>query len=355
MISQILTNQARQVIDPETHKEARTGALKLFGLAGFGILASIAAAYYLSVFFETGAFAMLFASFIAAALLIVASIFHVLFIRNGWALVGLVIIECLIIPLIFAPAGVFRDPSLVLIGASLLFGLFAFIGMRQSARMLANGVAFRFFSVAKPVAAKFATGFLIFLAVFGYLQYFEWNRLNAGMGQFFTNQILRTAEPILALQYAGVSFAQTMQEFTLAIAESTIQKTRYNPIDDSNLGLRGDLTQLPAATQGRIAEALSQNIHAALEGRFGRIGENERVGDVVFRIIGEWFGKFDDKTKQLVGVTGAVLAFFALRGIALLLLPFVEFLGFLLFKLMLATGLARVVTERRDCETILLT
>ncbi|MDO8556920.1 MAG: hypothetical protein Q7R98_00465 [Candidatus Jorgensenbacteria bacterium] len=343
----------RQIVNPVGETEADTSAWKLIVLVFLGLGSSALAGYYLSIFFTASRLAPLLASFSFAALFAIFTVFNVFFLKDKWLLRGTLFIECFI-PLLFFFSVAASGFATLLFAAFALFLIFTVNGAVRGKRILENGLAIHFFEIARPVMTKLVTGFLIFLSILAYVEYIGLGKLNAETGQFTMNQILVSADPVLKLQFAGVSFNQTISEFARAVAKSTINKTRFQPINDPNLGLQGDLTQLPQETQDRIIDALSTNLIQSLEGRFGTLNLQERAGDAIFRIVKNALGNFSGGAKSLLGATGAVLFFLALRGIALILLPIIEFIGYLLFKLLLIAGFARITIEMRNREFVVL-
>ncbi len=345
----------RQIVESarESESESDASVWKLAVLVVLGVIFSLLSAYYLSVFLSSDNFGSILASFSFAAVLTIVNILQVLFIKNLWALRGAVILEC-VAPIIFFMSAIFPVLFLPLLVAVALYVIFALTGAGRGFRNLSNSLSVQFFGVAKPVAAKFVTGFLIFVSVAMYYQFIELGRLGPETGQFLMNQLLASTEPALKIQYSGISFNQTVKQFADSMARSVINKTRFEPINDPNIGLSGDLTQLSTTEQNRIADALSVNILQSFEKRVGTLNPNENVRDSVFNLVKKWLGKFSAESKQMLAVSGAVLIFFSLRGISIIAMPIIEFLAFVLFKLLLILGFARIAMEKRDREFVIL-
>lgn len=343
----------RQIVNPTEDTESDSSAWKLIVLIFLGLCSSALAGYYLNGFFLAGNFSLLITSFCFTAVMAILMIFNALFVKSKWLLRGIVFVECFTVSAFFMPI---ITPQLItqFAVALALFVIFAIQGVGRGVKILNNSLSVHFFETAKPIASKLATGFLIFLSIMAYVEFIDLGRLSSDTGRLIMNQVFVSAEPVFKLQFSGVSFNQNVGEFVKAIAWSTINKTRFEPINDPNLGLRGDLTQLPRETQNRIAEALSISLLQSLESKIGSLGVNESVQDAMFRIIKDWLGRFTGTAKKLLGITGVVLAFFALRGIALILMPAIEFIGYVIYKLLLASGFARVANEVRNREFVVL-
>lgn len=350
-----MDQQTRQIVESsrELESESNTSAWKLAVLVILGVIFSLLSSYYLSVFLSSDSFGSIWASFGFAAVLVIINILQVLFIKNLWVLRGAVILEC-VAPVVFFMSAIFPVLFLPLLAAVALYVIFTLIGAGRGFKNLSNSISVQFFGVAKPVAAKFVTGFLIFVSVAMYYQFIELGRLGPETGQFLMNQLLSSTEPALKIQYSGVSFGQTVKQFSDSMAKSVISKTRFEPINDPNIGLSGDLTQLSPVEQNRIADALSINILQSFEKRLGTLNPNESVRDSVFNLVKKWLGKFSPESKQMLAVSGAVLVFFSLRGLSVIVIPIIEFFAFVLFKLLLILGFARIFTEKRDREFITL-
>ncbi|MFH0806777.1 MAG: hypothetical protein V1885_03580 [Candidatus Brennerbacteria bacterium] len=347
----------------QSKDEERDGALwKVILLAIVGVGANLLATSALNTYLATATSELLFV--IAGAALVATSVFvlQALFVKSALLLRVVVLIETFV-PLALFTGKLFPDTSLVLLGAVALFFFFANMGSVRGLRQAAANMSVHFFDTARTVIPKVLTGALLFMTALIYLTYFSWGTLNEAVGRRFVNQVLTSADPVLRLYFSTVSVDQNVEKFIREVVRSQLLGEKNNIlgslVEDSNLpGQAGDeievFRNLPVPQRDAIIARVAENFRASLTPILGALDPQEPVRDVAYRILEERFSSLSPSQSATFTIGGLLLVFFALKGFLSLFHWLIAAVAYLIFKLLVTFGFARMGVSTQTREFVIL-
>lgn len=258
----------------------------------------------------------------------------------------------------FAPLLVFipnmrGTASAVLLGGALVFFIFQCEAMRRGRAMVKNGVRVKFFPIGKAVIPKTATGLFVFVSILFYLSYFVWGYFNEETGKRLSDELLKSANPILGVMVPGAGTNQTVDEFLARVAELQIRRLKTQSAAERVIEFDLDLLtpeERKLATQSIVEEAKKR-----MEGALGPLRGDEVVKDAAWRIGKSRFEELLENVSNLgtfIGIAAGLLVFGFLKSLAFLLTWLVELLAFLVYKFLITVGFAKIETKPVNQESI---
>lgn len=260
----------------------------------------------------------------------------------------------------FAPLAVFipnmrgAAPA-ILVGGALVFFVFQFEAMRRGQTMVKNGVRIKFFPIGKAVIPKTVTGLFVFVSILFYLSYFVWGYFNEETGKRLSDELLKSADPMIGIMVPGAGTNQTVDEFLARVAELQIRKLKTQSATERVIEF--DLSLLTPEERKLATEDIVEEAKKQAEGVLGSLRGDETVRDAVWRIGKSRFEKLLENVSNLgtfIGIAAGLLVFGFLKSLAFLGTWLVELLAFLVYKFLIAVGFAKIETKPVNQETILI-
>jgi len=346
--------QTPVVISQSKESEADTNAIKIIVLAALAIAASAASAWFASRSVISFSAPDTLAAFIGYAAFACVTILFALFVKTAWVR-ALVLSLAGLIPLAVWFDLVYPTPSYVFLVGVGIFAAFTTFAAGDGARQLTNSVHIRFFEIARGTAAKFLTGLLIFAGTFSYAYFIERGHLTDEVGRDMVHAVLAASDPITRSVIPNASLAeQTAGELFTVLGERAFEEIDRQSDSGEYPGVRGDFSVLSPQMKAQLFAEATANVKASFETRFGPIADDEPVVDVIVRLIKNFIGNAGEVTRAMLaaGVIIAILS--AMKGLSFLAIWIVELIAFLAFKFLVATGFARVTSELRTREFVVL-
>ncbi len=344
-------NVVSQSKDEERDRLWKVAVLAVVGLAG-----NLLAISALKTFLATATSELLFVIAGAAFIGITVFVLQALFVKSPLLLRLVVLIETLI-PLTLFFEHLSSGQSWVLWGAAALFFFFANMGSVRGVHQAAGNISIRFFDIARTVIPKVLTGMLIFMIALVYLTYFSWGTLNDAVGRRFVNQVLTSAEPAVRLYFSRTSVDMTVGEFLTEVVRSELQTgggSAWNLVADE-----GDISifnQLPVPQRDAIIANVAEGLRThTLEPIFGPIDADEPIRDTVYRILEQRLSSLSPSQYETFTIGGVILIFLAIKGFLSLFHWLIAALAYVIFKLLMALGFARVGLATQSREFAVLT
>ncbi len=295
-------------------------------------------------------------SFVFVLLFFVLFLLQVFFVKSRWKMALLVLLETSAALLVFY-SRLFNGPGTPLylaVGAAVLF-LALLSSSIRGGRELSNSLEIRFFSIVKSVLPRAVTGFILFLSVVFYLNYFVWGNFNQNVGRAIVNETLAAARPVVKLVLT-VDFSPegTVDDFLKALARNQLRRLSPGGLDSGASDAAVDFQRLPTLEQERVVSELSSGLAKELQKFIGAFEIRETFRDLAFRLSRDYLENLTPPLRSSVEIIAAVLFFFTVKGIVFLLYWLIEFLAFILFKFLLIAGFAYITVENRGRQFILL-
>lgn len=334
-----------QVISEGKEEEVDRNVWKIVVLA----ILTIAASAFSVFFFEQFLLEIRLSSFLSFALLastfLVFTLLLVFFVKGGPKLFFIVAAATLL-PLVFFLPALYPQPSLVLIAGAVVWFLCSIYAVRRGQQFLKNGLKIRFFETTRFVLPRAFTGFLIFLSVLFYLNYFAWGHYRPEIGRNIVYDTLQSSESLAQVWVANISFEKSLQYGLNAFAEVELRK--------QHTASEITYTQLSPPEQARALTAATGELKTYLEKFTGPLDLQTPLNAVIYNLVERYVSDFASKTAPWFGIIVTLIVFFVCRGVIAILSPIVRFIAFLVYKFLVAVGFAYVALESRRREFILL-
>ena len=345
-------NNEPSIVSQSKVEEVDFSILKISFLALFSVGTSMAMIYELNEFISSLQYGFLWLGILALFMFLVINVLNVFFIKHRSILFGIAFAEACL-PALFFLSRIRTELWPLAIGFSLFF-VFVAAGLRQGRAHLANSIKIRFFATTKLVTPRLVTGVLIGVSILFYMQCFSLGGTCAeGVGREFIRQTLNVSQPIVNIWVPNVSPNQTVTDFFHQFASAEVNSTAFRannaPIITSN-----GISEIPVKVKDQIIDSFSNQLRATVEEKVGPLNSKESVLNEVYRIITKYLSGFSDLMKRLMSVGVAVVLFFLLKGFGFLVYWFVDFIAFLIYKLLIAANFATVNYETRNREFVIL-
>jgi hypothetical protein len=335
-----------QVISQSNESENDRNWWKLGSLAILGILAAAASGYFLSIFLAGVEFAYFYTALGMLVVLGIILVLQAVFISSVWHLRVLTILEGLVVlPFFFS---YYQDLSITAFVGSFLWLWFVVRGSLVANNLARGGMKPVFSEPARRAAAATVTGWLLLTVFMGYTRFVEQGGLTDALGQRLTKEALVSLESAFQLQFPKVSFQATTGEFLVAIGEELV--TRSGAITDL-----GPAEYVPPQVKNQIIAEAAKKVREDLEKSLNlKLSPNEPITDAVYRSLKSFLNGFAPAFRDALAAVFMVLVFFSLRGISFLAVWLMQAVAWIFYKLFLAFGFARVASEMRSREFIVL-
>jgi hypothetical protein len=341
------------IISQSREEEVDQSLLKIIFLGFLSAVFFGAAVYCFNIFLVTAQYLYFWISFFSGGFFVALAVLNSIFIKSNGRLQLITLTETLVAIGIFYQR-LYPNISWVLIGAAAVFFVLIFIASGRGMKVLTNSVKIHFLEVAKVVAPKIMTAFLIFLSVVVYLNYFEWNKFNEKIGKELVNQTLNASNPVLKVMVTGASFDQKVGDFLKAFVDAELRKVKTDVVSRNAGDAKIDFRQLPPTTRAGIVDQAAKEAQKALENMVGPVNPDETLKDLIYRLAKNYLVNLSPQLKAMFGVIVGISVFFFFKGIAALLYWLVYFLAFLIYKFLLAVNFAHVGLETRSREFVIL-
>lgn len=346
--------QTPVVISQSKESEADTNAIKIIVLAALAIAASAASAWFASRSVISFGAPETLAAFVCYALFACIVILFALFVKTAWVR-ALALSLAGLIPLAVWFDLIYPTPSYIFLSGVGIFAAFITFAAGDGARRLVNSVHIRFFEIARETAAKFLTGLLIFAGTFSYAYFIERGHLTEEVGKDMIHAVLAAADPVTRSLIPNASLAnQTAGEFFAVLGERAFEEIDQQSDSGEYPGVRGDFSLLSPQMKAQLFAEATANVKASFETRFGPIADDESVVSVIFRLVKDFIGNAGTVARDALAASVIIAVLSAIKGLSFLAIWIVELIAFLMFKFLVATGFARVTSELRTREFVVL-
>ena len=242
-------------------------------------------------------------------------------------------------------SGFWQHLSVIFLGAFILTFYFLIRGSLLGKKEQQLFTKFSYFRISRRVLSKILTALAV-LGTFILYLYFSGQLTNEFVSpeKFFQKAVAPSAK-IIDKFYPGFDFSLTGNEFLRTLALKELTQTP-------------NLKGLPKDVQERILSQSVSEFKKQLEELTGtKISENyyeKRLDDFIYAILSTRIIELPSNYQSSAVVILLVIGFLIIRS---LIVPFgwlVNFLGFLIFKLLIASGFAEMATEDVKREIIVL-
>ncbi len=235
--------------------------------------------------------------------------------------------------------GAFNFSSFIFNGNFLVvfaFGLFflgAIWGGRRGYNEMSNNINFRFVNAAIRVIAKTALGLVLAFTFLGYFYFFQLGGFNANLARGVYDKTVNFAAPLIQVWLPGLSFDDKVSDVIIKISKNQLFSVNESIRSESQF------QSLPKSVQDALLRQITPSIQSYFTKIFGpSFNGNQSVRELTFNIIKDKVSNFGDPLLALIKIGLAVLAFFALEGIVVLLYYPLAWLGFIIFKILVTAG-----------------
>lgn len=339
-------NPNLEIISERREPETDRSPWKILLLGLLGVAASAAAVSSFMNFF-TKPSALYFWTFVVATILFWAlKLLQIFFVKGFWKLFLITLCEILV------PLAVFRahfDSVTLpfLLSGAVLALLFTGAAIRRGRKTVENSIEPQFFSVSKSMLPKLTSGFLVFLSILLYLNYFVWGNFTDALGRTMFRNVTSSAEPVVHLWIPNVSFDMSVQTFLDTLVREELEQTIVTVADAGGRTQQLGFQELPPKQQESYFEQARQQAGAAFAAQFGDVNRNESVNSFLYGLVTRYLEDLGTATSGILSVAAVVLFFLSIKGVTVFLYWLIGFLGFIFFKLCLVTGFAVVSVETR--------
>lgn len=346
--------QTPVIISQSKEAEVDTNAIKIVLLATLAILTSVASSWFMSRFFDS----LNYRDAVFAGLLLgafgVAIVLHAFFLKSRWVR-GFSLGIAGLVPALAWPSLLYPNPSYTFIGGIVLFTIFVVGAAREGSQKLLNSMDVRFFDTIRSVSVKFVTGVLILTGAFSYAYFIEHGNLSEKIGKSVVHSVLFVSNPIVSAEFPNVSLStQTAGDFFKTLGEDTFETVRKQSLSGEYQGVRGDFSNLSPIEKSKIISEATHKIKKVFEDRIGSVPDDMKISDVVYRIVERFVLDLDPAARRVLAVTVLFSILAAIKGISFFAVWALQFISFLVLKFLIATGFARITSETRVREFVIL-
>ena len=313
-------------INPSQWKIAAVGAAGLISALVFG--------YFLRLFLGGGNQLPVLVA--ALVLFLIVFVLQTLFLKGAFIVNSLMALESAGIMIFFLD----RFSWYWLLALASLLGFF-WLAVHRGRVEIDNQMQVHFFRVEKKVLAQVFTGISLLIS----LMYAEISGLgNLGITQKQIDNILRPAEPVVqSLLLENFSFNMTVYQFTEA---SVIDKLAGQ--------LGAPINSVPAAVKSAAVNKSLDGLRGQAAGYGINFRNSDTISQVVYNYIIGLIKKIPSRFQFVVPIGVVLIIFLTVKGLGTIIRLLVSFPAYLVYKLLLLTGFARLSLESRSGEIIIL-
>jgi len=268
------------------------------------------------------------------ALLLFAAIFTIetLLGKSVWRRTGILIAQVIAL---LVPFYAF-DVRILGIAAGISF-LFLFIGHLQGRSELNYGTTIRFFKLTHGVVAKIVTAALL-VAVILYLPAASAGAIFVGESSF--NIFFTWAAGFASNFYPTVSLTGSFDEFAQSVA-----RTGFAANSTFRAMSQSDQNAAILAAAGQIEDNLSKSLGITVTG-------TGSLSDAAYNVIKNILQGWHDRFATWFTIGWGIALFLILRSIGILAVWIGQFVAMVIYELLLAAGMIRIVEEPQTKEMI---
>ncbi|MBI5732921.1 hypothetical protein HY967_03110 [Candidatus Jorgensenbacteria bacterium] len=346
-------NQNPIVISQTKEIESDRSPLKIILIGVVGVVLSTFSIYYVNQFLFSAKAGHFWLSVLFSVVFVAVTILQTLFIKGGGKLKLIALVES-IAPLSLFYERLYPDVSIPLLFGAGLFFIFVVGGLTRGSKILENGLKIRFWEIASSVTSKAVTGLLIFISVLIYLNYFKWGNLNEEVGRKLLHNTMQSSAPAVKYWIPVFSAEETIGNVLRSFSEEELKRSQPDIVESTQTDFQTAFNQLPEEAKTKLIEEVTVRLRSSLESIVGPLKGDDQVVDVAYRFIKNYAVHMPEGVRSYIGFAVAVLAFFAIKGIAVLFYWFINAVAFMLFKFLLVLNFAYVSLETRSREFIML-
>jgi hypothetical protein len=335
-----------QIISQSSESEIDHNWWKVLSLGVVGILTSAASGYFLSIFLQGVEFTYFYFALGCLVILGIIFILQSVFLTSSWHLRVLTLVQGLIaLPFFF---NYYQELSIAAFIGSFLWIWFLDRGSSVARDLARNGMKPAFKEPARRMASAAVTGWLLFSVFLGYSRFVEQGGFSEALGKRLTKETFISLQSVFNLQFPKVSFSGTTGEFLVAIGEELVNRTVSTSLSNPSEYVTPQVkNQLVAEAAKKVREELEKSLNL-------KLAPSEPITDAIYRSLKSFLDGFAPAFREALFASLAVLVFFSLRGVSFLLVWLMQILGWVFYKLFLAFGFARIASEMRAREFIVL-
>lgn len=342
-----------QVISESKEAEIDNNIWKIVLLLVLGILTSIASVAGFNRLLSGWDSVFIFPTLIAFIFFLVFTVLQIFLIKSRVKFALIAFLES------FAPLVLFQDriypqPEWVLLGGTILAFIFLFSAMNRGRQMLADSVRLSFFRTSRMFLSRAALGFFFLFTTLIYLNYFSWGLFNEKMGKTMVAGMLSSSEPIMNVIVPGVPITGTAEELIRALAASQLRDSSQKFLSSIDTSAEAQFRYLPARDQEIIIGQFSSQLEKVFQDKFEGFKLSDKVSDIAFSFISDYAAKLNSSSPWIIPISVCILFFLAVKGIFAVIYWLIALIAFLIFKLLIAFGFARISSEERNREFVLL-
>ncbi|MEK7169543.1 MAG: hypothetical protein AAB377_00170 [Patescibacteria group bacterium] len=289
---------------------------------------------------------------LAFAFFLIVVILQVFFIKGLGKLSLIAFLEVAAALAVF-PDKVYPETSVpLLIGAFVAF-VFIVEAMKHGRNFVLNGIKLHFFETTRVFLPKIVTGFLIFLSVVLYLNYFEWGKFTEAMGRRLVSGTITASEPVARVIVPGISLNGTVRNLLRSLAAEKLSRTKLEIPGVSAGSPETDFRSLPQKDQNKFIDQATDQLLEVLKKQFVDLNPVQGTADFAYDIVAKYFNSFNSSS-WILPLAVSFIFFFTVKSAFFLLYWFVALLAFIIFKILVVFGFAYFNLETRSREFTLL-
>ena len=276
-----------------------------------------------------------------------------LLVKHRSVLAVAALVACLLPVVGFASRFTGAEFPTVLVIGFMVYTILILRALVHAASAVENSVQVRFFAVARTVLPRLATAVLLFAALLVYLNYTVWGGFTPELRGTLSHATAATVDPVLRLWFNDASFEMTGAEFFPVVARQELMRL-YPPMVKG--AVPGELVDgfraLPPAAQEKLVSEAAAQIQKSFERFAGPLDVKLPMRDALAAALERYVAGLPESAVRLLGITLALIAFGTLKTLAALTYWVIEGIAFLIFKLLLLTGFAKMSVEMRSHEFV---
>ncbi len=349
--------QGLQIVSESKEIEEDKNWWKIVLIGLFDVGVSVLSFWYLNQFLSVAGFSNFWLLVLFFFLALVFNILTVFLVKRLWKAVLIGFLEIAVSIVWYAKNFSAEDPNLSRI---LVLGLaagfyFLFLGLRRGNKMIENSLKTKFFGTSRRMIPMLSAGFLVpFMVVFG-LYFFGWHAGSPAMGRGITDGLIDAIVPFSSIITPGntVSRGESMKELLRNFALQKLQSTKISTIDKSQT-INVSYNSLPPDYQKQLLDQMTGELEAGLKSKFSYFDSRKSVADFAYEAASDYFNKLTIVFGSSAPVLLVAVLFFIIKGTLVLFYWLIEFIAFVVLKILVVFNFAYPNLETRTREFLLL-
>ncbi len=307
---------------------------KIAVLAVLGVVLFFLFGYFLKLYFSRGNLNFFWFSLGSLSIYLIIFLFQSLFIKSIKKTNLIIFLESAVLL-----AGFYdRFNWQISAGAFIVF-LFLLWGNFNGVCQLRDSVKVKFWRVSKAAMPKAIAA----AALFGSVVY-----MNVNGGDFFLSrpafeEILKPSASIIQKFIPDFSFSLSIGELAKNLAEKQIEEMPQARF-------------LPKSAKTQLAAQSAKELESRFSNIFGGapIDSKLKISEAVYDALKDKFLNLPENIKYFFLLAAGLIIFFTVESFALPFRLIISFIGFIIYKILLAVGFATIVLEGKNREIIIL-